>query len=114
MLYVGAVMRLVVLFVVPQVAGWLVTRRMRHFSGLAWPATAIAVCGVIWRVCTWEPAREVGRVSHTRCGTDLVGLYFAMGAALVVHLNLGVLFGLLSRRRREMHRLGRRPSAALF
>jgi hypothetical protein len=102
MIDADAVARLLVVLAVPQAAGLLMMRLIRRASWLAWPVTAIAVFGVIWRVWTWEGTAG----SHRRCGTALLGLDLAMGALLVVHLGVGMLFGAIEQkaRRSSSHR----------
>jgi len=96
---IGAILTLGLLVLLPQLAGLLLTRLARGVSWTAWPAAAIAVFGVVFYWWLWVPARESAGLAHTRCGSWSLVLGFELLLGLFVHLGVGVLFGLLARRR---------------
>jgi len=91
---------MVLLLVLPQLAGLLVMRLAPRASWAAWPAAAIAVFGAVFYWLLWAPARDAAVAAQTRCGSWSLALGFMLLLGLFVHLGVGVLFGLLARRPR--------------
>ena len=103
----AVVLQVGLLVLLPQLAGWIVTRAVRRASWTAWPAAAIAVFGFVFYWWLWVPARDMAAQTTSRCGMRAIALGFVLVTGLLGHLGVGVLFGRLAGRLRDHRRRGR-------
>jgi len=85
----------------PQLAGWIATRVMRRSSWVPWPAAAITVFSALWYVLSWLPGQRAAQAAESHCGMWVVAAVSALAAGLVIHTIAGVIFGMLTIRRRR-------------
>ena len=95
---VGAVLFLAL----PQLAGWIASRVTKRSSWVPWPAVAITAFSALWYLLAWLPGQHrAAQAAESRCGMWVVAAVSALAAGLVVHTIAGVVFGMLSLRRRR-------------
>ena len=86
----------------PQLAGWIATRVTQRSSWVPWPAAAITVFSALWYVLGWLPGQQrAAQFAESRCGMWVVAAVSALAAGLVMHTIAGVIFGMLTLRRRR-------------
>ena len=96
-----AIMGIVLFLALPQLAGWIATRITGRSSWVPWPAAAISVFSALWYVLEWLPSsRAAAAAVEHRCGTWVVVAVSMLAAGLVIHTIAGVIFGMLTLRRR--------------
>ncbi|HLK88992.1 MAG TPA: hypothetical protein VKZ18_03805 [Polyangia bacterium] len=88
------------LLVLPQVAGFAATRWWRR--PLAWPGVAFATFALAWYATVWAPAAFAAEqrraLHHCACGMWMVSAVGLLLAGLTVHLGGGALLAWLDRR----------------
>lgn len=90
-----------VLFVLPQVVGYVASRVGRRGSAIVWALSASGVIGVLWAVATViesravEQARAAGRF---HCGEGMVAAGIVAIAMMVFHFAVGSVLGVLDQR----------------
>jgi hypothetical protein len=86
----------------PQLAGWIATRVAQRASWVPWPAAAITAFSALWYVLAWLPGQQrAARAAQSHCGMWVVAAVSALAAGLVMHTIAGVIFGMLTVRRRR-------------
>jgi len=83
----------------PQLVGWIASRVTHRSSVMPWPAAAVAAFSALWYVLDWLPAQRFGERSG--CGMPEQSAMFLLAAGLVIHTCAGLVFGGLTRRRRQ-------------
>ena len=93
----------ILLFALPQLVGWLVTRLLRRSSWVSWPAIAVVVFSTLWYGMCWLPAHH--RTGSPGCGTMMLvavdSARWFLAAGLVGHVTVGTIFGMRARRRQR-------------